>query len=210
MRKRNISLLLAPAIALVGAAAWGVFAAGALQSPERLTASDSSPVQRSEAQNGVDSSLSSSDLAIEDLSALLGSTSATDFIESSISCSTLDSEITSQLDFFTYQSRMAGLDRVTNDNTALSWGNNNFDWALPVGHSARYADRSAAYLGEELKDLYDKGIGPTKADWNQLGSELLPQALAACDLEGVFDESLAALRAMDYEIARAIDLLVEE
>ena len=198
-------LLGAPAALLVGAMVWAAFAAGSIASADSLEPSSQQEVARQEAKNGTADDLSLSSILVVELSQVLGSTSAESYAANSVSCSALDREITSELGFFTYDSRMRAMANVSSERQAESWFNSNFSWAFPVGMSARYADRSTDLLADTLRDSYGDDLKGKSVNWEILGMQLKPSALKQCGLEGVYAESSAALQKMDAEITRVID-----
>lgn len=199
-------LLGGPAALLVGAVAWAAFAAGSVAAADSLEPSGQAQVARQEAKNGASDDLSLASISIFEISQALGSTSAEDFVANEVSCNVLDREITSELGFFTYDSRMRGMANVSSQRQAESWFNSNFTWAFPIGISDRYADRSTEYLAETLKDALEDELKGKRVDWDGLGMQLKPAALEGCGLEGVYAESSVALQRMDAEVTRIIDL----
>lgn len=206
MRKRNLMLLGAPAALFIGAVAWGAFAAGSIASADSLKPSGQTDVERQEAKNSTADDLSLASISVSELSQALGSTSADSYSASSVSCGALDREVTSELGFFTYDSRMRDMANVSTQRQAEFWFNSNFSWAFPTGISARYADRSTDYLAETLKDSFEDDLKGKRVDWESLGRQLKQSALESCGLEGVHAESSLALQKMDAEVTRVIDL----
>lgn len=206
MRKRNFMLFGAPAALLVGAMAWAAFAAVSAASADSLKPSGQTDVARQEAKNGTSEDLGLASVTVYELDQVLGSTSVESYADSSVSCSVLDREITSELGFFTYDSRMRAMANVSSQRQAESWFNSNFTWAFPIGISDRYADRSTDYLAETLKDSFEDDLKGKRVDWGSLGMQLKSTALERCGLEGVYEESSVALQRMDAEVARMIDL----
>lgn len=207
LKPRNFPLLAIPGIVVIAILAWLIFQLQSFFNDADAQESNQVQITRTQvAFEGPSSYQVGSDF-VDELDGALADQSPQAFSKSNVSCSSLDKSVTSDMSYFTYESRMSSVLAVKNYDQANRFLNNNFEWALDVGYSSRYAEKSEKYLAEVLQGEL-KNLASTGANWSSLGSQLRPAALEYCDLTEVYDSSLAALQELDGQIARAIDVLI--
>jgi hypothetical protein len=207
LKPRNFPLLAVPGVILIALLSWLVFQLQSTFNDANPEKSSQVEISRSQVAFSGPESFFVGKGYVEDLGGVLGSVSPETFLKNNVSCSSLDKAVTSDMNYFTYESRISALESVKNYDQANRFLGNNFGWALDVGYSSRYANKSEKYLSDLLRDKV-KVSNSDQVNWSSAGSQIRPAALKFCDLSDVYDSSLEALQKLDGQIARAINFIV--